>query len=160
MGSPLQGALLRAARGGATGQHEVVPLVNAAKQGLMSATLLISVICAWAGHVLHATPRAELATERSRWATPFLRMHEGQDDNSSGEGDLQRDLKKAVVGKLGSDLVSSMKPEDRQAYEAGSNAMADAIREAKEQLAARKAEIGADAALAELDESIRKEKGA
>ena len=87
-------------------------------------------------------------------------MHEGQDDNSSGEGDLQRDLKKAVVGKLGSDLVSSMKPEDRQAYEAGSNAMADAIREAKEQLAARKAEIGADAALAELDESIRKEKGA
>ena len=75
------------------------------------------------------------------------------------EASLMADLKQAVSSKLGSgDLADAMKPEDKKRYIAGSNAMADAIREAKEKLARRKDEIGEDAALAELDDSIKSKK--
>ena len=74
------------------------------------------------------------------------------DNNGS---DLHAELKKVASEKMGTDLASAMRPDDAARYRAGSNAMADAIREAREKLERRKKEIGDEAALAELDASIR-----
>jgi hypothetical protein len=71
------------------------------------------------------------------------------------EFSLQAELKKAAASRLGASLESMMRPEDRQETDRASSSMADAIRQAKEHLAKRKGEIGEEAALAELDASIR-----
>ena len=68
---------------------------------------------------------------------------------------LQEDLKRAASSQLGQSLDEAMPEADRQWYRAGASAMQDALREAREQLEARKAEVGEEAALAELDASIR-----
>ena len=70
---------------------------------------------------------------------------------------LCKALSSAAAEKLGTSMASTIKPQDRELFTAGSNAMADAIREAKEQLTKRKAEVGEAAALSKLDASIRSE---
>lgn len=69
--------------------------------------------------------------------------------------ELQSLLKKAAAEKLGASVESNLRPEDLSRLNAGSQSMVDALRQAKEKLQARKAEVGEEAALAELDASIR-----
>ena len=68
---------------------------------------------------------------------------------------LQTSLRRAAAAKLGAPLESAMPAEDVAWSRTGESAMVRALREAKEQLAQRKAAVGEDAALAELDASIR-----
>ena len=84
-------------------------------------------------------------------------MRDGVDDNIADDNALQSSLMRAAAEKLGTSMASTIKDQDRELFTAGSNAMADAIREAKEQLTKRKAEVGEAAALSELDASIRSE---
>lgn len=68
---------------------------------------------------------------------------------------LEEELKKAAAARLGASLEQSMRPDDAEAYRTASNSMAAAIRKAKDNFDKRKAELGTEAALAELDEQIR-----
>ena len=78
---------------------------------------------------------------------------------SGAESDesLQSVLKRAASEKLGASLESAIKPEDRSLYASGPTSMANALQEAKKRLEERKAAIGEDQALAELDAAIRTE---
>jgi D-glycero-D-manno-heptose 1,7-bisphosphate phosphatase len=70
-------------------------------------------------------------------------------------GSLHDSLKRAAAEKLGASLEDSMKEEDFVRFQSGARTMETALREAKERLAARKLEIGEEAALNELDDFIR-----
>ena len=76
---------------------------------------------------------------------------------TGGEGDevpLELSFRQAAAEQLGESLESVTRPNDLAWSRAGADAMVDALREAKQQLEARKAEIGEKRALAELRASI------
>ena len=73
----------------------------------------------------------------------------------TGDNSLQQSLKQAAAQKLGGSIESAMRPDDLARTNAGSSSMAKALLEAKERLKERKAVLGEEAALAELDASIR-----
>jgi D-glycero-D-manno-heptose 1,7-bisphosphate phosphatase len=68
---------------------------------------------------------------------------------------LQKALKQAAAEKFGASMESAMKNEDYERYKAVSSAMEMAIQDAKERFVQRKAEIGAEAALEELEAPMR-----
>lgn len=112
---------------------------------------LLQASAAWTGR--HYLRHGTLALRRT--AGPIhaaVRMCEGDEDFQCS---LQSSLKRAAVKNLGTSIESAMVPEDLAWYRAGSNSMAAALQEAKERLTKRKAEVGGEAALRELDRSIR-----
>jgi len=70
--------------------------------------------------------------------------------------DLQADLKKAAAAKLGTNLSDVQSSDDLAVSQSSANIFAAALAESRRKLEERKLEIGEEAALAELDESIRK----
>ena len=76
-------------------------------------------------------------------------------DNDGDDRSLQASLKRAATAKLGASIESMMPLADRAWSSAGSSKMAAALQEGRERLAERKAEVGDEAALAELQASIR-----
>ena len=113
--------------------------------------------------ILIAIPASSLAwTAAYPMARPSASQRGGSAPKLCGSDDadeaqpLLADLKRAASKKLGTNLEEAMKLEDALASRAASGRMAAAIAEAKRQFSARKAEVGEEAALAELDESIRK----
>jgi len=68
---------------------------------------------------------------------------------------MQEELKSASAARLGASLESLLRPEDQEPSQASRERMAEALNTAKEQLAARKAEVGKEAALAELSAEVR-----
>ena len=82
--------------------------------------------------------------QRSKTA-PMMSVDGGKDDAGDVRQDaLQAELKRAASQRLGADLETVMKADDAEAFREGSDAMAAAIREAKEKFAARKREIGVE----------------
>ena len=79
----------------------------------------------------------------------------GGGDNDGEDRSLQASLKRAAAAKLGASIESMMPLADRAWSSAGSSKMAAALQEGRERLAERKAEVGDEAALAELQVSIR-----
>ena len=71
--------------------------------------------------------------------------------NSDEPTSLQGELKRAASSRLGQSLDSLVRPEDLEASTASAEKMANALREAREQLERRKAEVGEEAALKEID---------
>lgn len=85
-----------------------------------------------------------------------ITMCDDADEPSSDEQlGLHASLKRAAAHKLGTNIEEAMRPEDLAWYRAGANSMAAALQEAKEQLAERKAVIGEEAAVAELEANAR-----
>lgn len=104
-------------------------------------------------------PATHIVTRRAL----AIRMDEVGDDamssSPSEDGpDLQAALKQAVSSKMGrnlGDIADAMKPDDSRANREACQSLADAIAERKQRLAARKLEVGEEAALAELDAEMR-----
>ena len=112
--------------------------------------LLLSLLQASAGWVAGIIERLPIAPDISRLPVGAMAMSDADDDKN-----LQSALRKAAAEKLGASIESAMKPDDVAWYQAGSNTMVAALLEAKEQLARRKTEVGEEAALAELEATVR-----
>ena len=117
--------------------------------GLLAFLLLVtsSATAAW---VVHGVARPI----RMRGAHADVAM-QNLGDLAGDMGDLQKDLKRAAAQKLGANLQDLQSPEDLSTSQAGANSFAEALAAKKSELEKRKAEIGEEAALAELDASIR-----
>ena len=74
---------------------------------------------------------------------------------SAADDSLQVELKKAAAQTLGASLEAYMRPEDLVWSDTGSKTMAEALRAAKQQFDDCASALGRDAALNELDASIR-----
>ena len=83
------------------------------------------------------------------------RMQNLGDLAGGGMDDLQKDLKQAAAKKLGANLQELQSPEDLATSQRRANAFADLLAAKKREVEARKAEIGEEAALDELEQQIR-----
>mmetsp|Transcript_66525 Transcript_66525/g.110613 ORF Transcript_66525/g.110613 Transcript_66525/m.110613 type:complete len:139 (-) Transcript_66525:415-831(-) len=96
-----------------------------------------------------ASSQLELTRARSR-AISQARLCEDSEHVS-----LQAELKRAAAARLGVSLELLLRPEDVEASRVNADTMAQALLKSRQWLERRKAEIGEEAAIAELDASIR-----
>jgi len=109
--------------------------------------VLVPPAAGWAPGIGLGRPRRQATLATS--LLPGMMSNDGEKDT------LQSSLRRAAADKLGASIESMMKPEDLAWYQAGGASMAAALQEAREKLVRRKAEIGEEAALAELEIAAR-----
>lgn len=78
----------------------------------------------------------------------------------SQDWSLQAQLKRAAAERLGTSLEPHLKEEELEASKRSAGKFEAALLEAKRKLAVRKAEVGQEAALSELESEFRKKSSA
>ena len=100
-----------------------------------------------------ASAAAWISTVPQRAGVLRYRSLNMQNEDEAGD-ELAAELKEAASSRLGMNLESLLRPEDKEVVDNGSNIMAQALVDARKAHEERKAEIGEEAAIEELEASI------